>query len=80
MEAPFWGKLPPLINKLFSEARVEPSALASYWDNEFANDPVGSSAWTLRRASESSLALASSLDDWGPASVKPPTPDLFETF
>jgi hypothetical protein len=80
LETPFWEKLPTRIIELFSEAHLDPRELSSYWDNEFPNDPIDSAARTLREASLSSVGLATDLEDWGPASEKPPTPEFFETL
>jgi hypothetical protein len=78
IDTPFWEKLPPKISQLFQEARLEPQLLAPEWDNEFPEDPIGSAARTLRRIEETSRVLAGGLEEWGPASEKPETPDIFD--
>jgi hypothetical protein len=78
IETPFWEKLPPEILQLFREARVDPQSLAPDWDNEFPEDPIGSSVSTLRLAAESSGTLAVRLVDWGPTPEKPETPSFFD--
>ena len=78
IETPYWEKLTGKVSDLFAEARLDPRLLASYWNDEFSNDPVGVSATTVREAEETSETLATALRDWGPTSQKPPTPNLLE--
>jgi len=78
IDTPFWEKLPPDILQLFREARFEPQLLVPDWDNGFPDDPIGSSAKTLRRAAEISIALAVGLEDWGPTEERQEIPDPFD--
>ncbi|HYZ78146.1 MAG TPA: hypothetical protein VE596_12315 [Gaiellaceae bacterium] len=80
IDTPYWEKLPPKIIQLFHEAGLEPQFLAPEWDNTFPEDPIGSAARTLGRIGEASPALASGLEDWGPAAEKPETPDVFDVW
>jgi hypothetical protein len=78
IETPYWEKLSRKVRDLFAEARLDPRLLASYWNDEFPEDPVGVSATTLLEAGETSQTLAAGLRDWGPSPQKPPTPNLLE--